>query len=180
LLLELHRTRGLPVIILRPGVVLGEGGPLQHSGVGLWAKDTRCIGWGLGRVALPWVLAGDVAEALVRALAVAGIEGRTYNLVAGVPLSAREYLSELRRRCRRDFSFHPRPLWNWQALEWAKWLVKKIARRPAEPPSWHDLRSRSMVRPFDTRATRQELGWAPVDDREQFLSRALGDGTHPP
>ncbi|HSG40999.1 MAG TPA: Gfo/Idh/MocA family oxidoreductase, partial [Thermoanaerobaculia bacterium] len=42
-LLALHRERGLPLVIARPGVVLGEGTPLQHSGLGLWVRDNHCV-----------------------------------------------------------------------------------------------------------------------------------------
>ncbi len=53
-LLDLHRQRGLPLVIVRPGVVLGEGTPLQHSGLGFWARDNHCIGWGLGDIRCRW------------------------------------------------------------------------------------------------------------------------------
>ena len=53
-LLALHRERGLPLVIVRPGVVLGEGTALQHSGLGFWARDNHCIGWGLGNTRCRW------------------------------------------------------------------------------------------------------------------------------
>ncbi len=65
-LLTLHRERGLPLVIARPGVVLGEGTPLQHSGLGLWVRDNHCVGWGQGDHPLPVVGVDDVADALVR------------------------------------------------------------------------------------------------------------------
>jgi len=34
LLLTMHASDGLPVCILRPGVVVGDGGPPLHSGLG--------------------------------------------------------------------------------------------------------------------------------------------------
>ncbi|MBC7157649.1 MAG: NAD-dependent epimerase/dehydratase family protein, partial [Rhodobacteraceae bacterium] len=35
-LLALHRAEGLPLVIARPGIVVGPGGPLQHWGIGRW------------------------------------------------------------------------------------------------------------------------------------------------
>ena len=62
LLLDMHRDRGLPVCILRPGVVLGQGGTPFHSGVGFYNNDQHCLGWNAGRNPLPLVLVEDVAE----------------------------------------------------------------------------------------------------------------------
>jgi len=41
-LLELHRTEGLPVCILRPGVVVGEGTSPFHSGLGFYNNEQYC------------------------------------------------------------------------------------------------------------------------------------------
>ena len=46
LLMRLHREEGLPVTILRPCIVVGRGGIFTHGGVGYWASDTWCLGWG--------------------------------------------------------------------------------------------------------------------------------------
>ena len=36
---------GLKLVVTRPGVVLGEGTPMQHSGLGLWVRDNHYVGW---------------------------------------------------------------------------------------------------------------------------------------
>lgn len=171
-LLALHRERGLPLVIVRPGVVLGEGTPLQHSGLGLWVRDNHCVGWGLGDNPLPVVAVDDVADALVR-LAVYeghGLDGQALNLCTQAPLSAREIVEEMRRATGRDLHFHPRPLWLSQTLEIGKWIVKKIGRRPgAAFPSYRDLKTRALVPRFSSRTAREVLGWRPVEDREAFL-----------
>src|SRR6185295_19214693 len=81
-LLDLHRERGLPLVIVRPGVVLGEGTPLQHSGLGFWARDNHCVGWGLGDHPLPVVDVDDVAEALALLALHEGhdLDGKALNL----------------------------------------------------------------------------------------------------
>ena len=55
----------LPVVIVRPGIVIGRGGGPLHWGVGMWSYDAICQLWGQGRNPLPLVLAADVAAALV-------------------------------------------------------------------------------------------------------------------
>ena len=173
---ELHATRDLPLVIVRPAVVLGLGTALQHSGLGLWVRDNHCVGWGPGDTPLPLVLADDVAEALVRAALLEGDElhGRALNLAADTGLTAREIVLEMRRATGRDLHFHPRSLAFSQMLEIGKWLVKKAGRRPGvEFPSWRDVKSRSMAPVLSCETARGVLGWRPVEERERFLDLAV-------
>jgi nucleoside-diphosphate-sugar epimerase len=175
-LLRLHRERGLPLVIARPGVVLGPGTPLQHSGLGLWVRDNHCVGWGQGDHPLPVVDVEDVGDALARLVVHAGhdLDGQALNLCTRTPLSAREIVEEMARATGRDLHFHPRPLWLSQGLEIGKWLVKKVGRQKDAPfPSYRDLKTRSLAPPFTSRTAREVLGWTPVEDREAFLDRAV-------
>lgn len=175
-LVALHRERGLPLVIARPGVVLGAGAPFQHLGLGLWVRDNHCVGWGSGEHPLPLVTADDVAEALVRIALHEGdgLHGRALNLCGRPPLSAREMVEQLRLATGRDLHFHPRPLWWSQILEIGKWVVKKAGRRPgAAFPSYRDLKARALVPAFPCRTAREVLGWAPVEDREGLLERTV-------
>lgn len=175
-LLDLHRQRGLPLVIVRPGVVLGEGTPMQHPGFGLWVRDNHCVGWGLGDNPLPVVLADDVAEALVLLAGYQGhgLDGRALNLCTRTPVSAQEIVEELRRATGRALHFHPRPLWLSQSMEIGKWLVKVAGRKPGVAfPSYRDLKSRSLAPRFSSRTAREVLGWKPVEDRETLLERAV-------
>ncbi|MFN0244775.1 MAG: NAD-dependent epimerase/dehydratase family protein [Planctomycetota bacterium] len=175
-LVKLFKERGLPLTIVRPGVVLGAGTPMQHSGFGLWTRDNHCIGWGIGDHALPAVWVDDVADALV-ALAryeKKDLDGRALNLCANVDLTAQDYVRELRAVTGRDLHFHPRPLWKSQTMEIGKWLVKKAGRRAGvEFPSYHDLKARALVPKFTCRLAREKLGWKPVEEREAFLERTV-------
>ncbi len=175
-LLALHRERGLPLVIVRPGVVLGIGGPLEHGGLGYWARDNHCIGWGRGDTPLPVVSADDVAAALALAVTYEGheLDGRALNLATRAPLSAQRIVAELARSTGRSLYFHPRPLWLSQTLEIGKWLVKVAGRRPGVRfPSYRDLKSRALPLPFRSETARQVLGWQPVEEPEAFLDLAV-------
>ncbi len=163
-LVALHREQGLPLVIVRPGVVLGPGKPMQHSGLGLWVKDNQCVGWGLGDHPLPLVTAEDVADGLARLALFAGdsLDGTALNLCSRVPLSARQVVDELARATGRKLIFHPRALWLSQGLEVGKWLVKKAGRRDVPFPSYRDLKSRSLAPAFSSRTAREVLGWRPT------------------
>ena len=95
LLVEMHKKQGLPLVIFRPGIVIGRGGNPFHWGVGMWVSEGVCVVWGAGNNKLPFVLVSDVAAALVRGIQVSGLEGRSYNLVDVPLLTARDYLNEL-------------------------------------------------------------------------------------
>ncbi len=175
-LLELHRTRGLPLVIVRPGVVIGAGTPMQHSGYGLWTRDNHCIGWGAGDNPLPLVWVDDVADALASLARYKGkdLDGRALNLCVRTPLDARRIVAELARHTGRPIHFHPRSLALSQAMEIGKWVVKKAGRRAGvEFPSWHDLKARALVAPFACDLARTKLGWKPVEDAEELLDKAV-------
>jgi len=175
-LLEVHRTRGLPLVIARPGVVMGAGTPMQHSGLGIWNRDNHCVGWGRGDNPLPIVWVDDVADGLARMARYKGtdIDGQALNLCARAPLTAQDLVAELARATGRDLHFHPRGLEFSQTLEIGKWIVKKAGRRPGvEFPSWRDLKARSLGVVFACDISREKLGWKPTEDREGLFERCV-------
>ncbi len=173
MLLQMFRDKHLPVVILRPGVVVGEGSSPFHSGLGFFNNDQHCLGWNMGNNPLPFVLAEDVAAAIVSACSAAGIEGKCYNLVGGVQMSARNYVAALGTAVQRPLYFHGQSTVKLQAVEIGKWLVKRAAGRSAGFPSYRDLLSRGMTAQFDCSDARRDLNWHPVDDRQQFVARAI-------
>lgn len=166
--------RRTEITIVRPAIVVGPDGILEHSGVGLWVKDNHCVGWGRGTTPLPFVLADDCAAGMVAALTAENAGDQSYNLAGDVRLTAREYLRELTARTGRDYHYHPIFLrWMW-LQEVGKHVVKVLARRPRQWPAFRDFASRSFRAPFDCSASKRDLGFAPEADRARFLDRAFG------
>ncbi|HWP47813.1 MAG TPA: NAD-dependent epimerase/dehydratase family protein [Candidatus Limnocylindrales bacterium] len=174
LLWELHKEKDLPVCILRPGIVIGEGRSPFHSGLGQFNQDTYCIGWNDGKNPLPLVLVEDVAEAIFLAMKADTVIGKSYNVVGDVRLSAREYIGELARILDRPLQYYPRSPLKLQVIEMGKWAIKKIiGRTDATFPSYRDLKSRGLVSQFDCSAIKKDLKWTPVADRDEFIQRGL-------
>ncbi len=172
-MLAMHANQGLPVVILRPGVVVGEGGAPFHSGVGLYNNDQHCIGWNAGRNPLPFVLAEDVADAVFRAAEAPGIDGRAYNIVGDVRMTARDYTAALANALGRPLRYHPqsaRFLW---LEDTGKWVVKRATGRDVAAPSVRDFLSRGMMAEFDISDAKRDLGWTPVADPARFIDRAI-------
>jgi len=176
ILMEMHRTDGLPAVIFRPGIVIGQGGNPFHAGVGRWISEGVCEVWGYGNNKLPFVLVADVAAALVRGIQVAGIEGRSYNLVDVPLLTAREYLIELQRRSGVKLTLYYRPTWRFYATDLLKWLVKVAVRHPdaTRVPSYRDWDSRTQMALFDCTRARAELNWVPASDRQRMFEEGIG------
>lgn len=173
MLLRLHAQEGLPVVILRPGLVVGEGTSPFHSGVGFYNTEQHCIGWNAGTNPLPFVLGSDVASAIIQACDAEGIDGRCFNLVGDVRPCARDYIAWLGAALQRPLRYHPqspRLLW---LEDSGKWLVKRAAGRQVAAPSMRDFLSRGLMAQMDCTDARQALGWVPVADEAAFRALAI-------
>jgi predicted dehydrogenase/nucleoside-diphosphate-sugar epimerase len=174
MLLELHARDGLPVCILRPGLVVGEGTSPLHSGIGFYNNDQHCVGWNDGRNKLPFILAEDVASAIAAAAArPETVIGRCYNLVGDVRPTAREYIESLGRVLGRPLRYHPQSARGLWMGEVGKWLVKRAGGRKSPMPSQRDILSRGLVAQFDCTDAKTDLGWSPISDPAVFEDRAI-------
>ena len=174
LLLRMHREQGLPLVIVRPGIVIGRGGSPFHWGVGMWWHDAVCQIWGEGTNKLPLVLVEDVARALIAAMEKPGIEGRSFNLIADPCLSAQEYLDELDRAGGMRVERRATPILALLFADMIKWVVKVAVRHPERQlPSYRDWESRTQRAHFDCTAAKTELGWSPISERGELVRRGI-------
>ena len=174
ILKKMHREQGLPLVIVRPGIVIGRGGSPFHWGVGRWWSNAVCEIWGDGDNKLPLVLVEDVAAGLILAMHADSIEGRSFNLVADPCLSAQEYLDELDRAGRMKIQRHATPIFKFYRDDMLKWLVKVAVRHPDRRlPSYRDWESRTAQAVFDCSAARTVLGWKPTSDRYEMIQRGI-------
>ena len=181
ILMEMHRTKHLPVVIFRPGIVIGQYGTPFHWGVGMWTDESLCEVWGDGKNQLPFVLVRDVAAALIRGIQVPEIEGRSYNLVDLPLLTARDYLEELQRRTAAIIDVRYRPISQFYLTDLSKWLVKVLVRHPdrGRVPELSRLGVAYSRAIFDCSRARSELSWAPVSDRRRLIDEGIGGALQP-
>ncbi|MGA9722982.1 MAG: NAD-dependent epimerase/dehydratase family protein [Candidatus Binatus sp.] len=177
MLLQMHRERGLPVVILRPGIVIGRGGSPMHWGVGRWWYGSVCQTWGNGRNPLPLVLVEDVARGLVAASEVPGIEGESFNLVADPCLTAQDYLDEIDRFSGIRIRRYSPPILKFYLTDMFKWVAKVLTRHPERQlPSYRDWETRRQCATFDCTRARVRLNWRPTSNRAELVR----DGIHEP
>ena len=171
---ELHATRGLDVVIVRPGVVVGPGGSPWHLGIAKWSFNRVAHLWGDGRVPLPIVLVDDVADAMVAAMTAPDVAGRAFNLVGPPLLTARDYIAELEAYTGMKFEVAPRPIWRVYGNEFSKWLVKVgVRHQPRHRPRLKEWLARGHLSPYDTSGSARLLGWKPTSDRATVIEQGV-------
>jgi nucleoside-diphosphate-sugar epimerase len=172
--MRLHRERGLPLVIVRPGIVIGEGAPPAHWGVGMFHSEAKVELWGDGRNPLPFVLVGDVASALVLAGNKPGIEGQSFLVTDDPLLSARDYIAEVQDRSRTRLDVSATPAWRHFMRDFGKQGLKQAIRHPnRRKASLHDWACRSHRSRYDNRKTRERLGWQPAGSRERLVREGV-------
>jgi nucleoside-diphosphate-sugar epimerase len=171
LLLELYREKGLPVVINRPGIVLGTGGNPYHWGIAEWPYTSVCKLYGDGNNPLPIVLVDDVASAMVKMLDAPDIIGQSYNLVAAPCITANEYLDELEHRAGIKLRRVPMPAWRSYVEAMGKWGIKAVGKDPnAMMPSYIEWKGRSFASTLSGDKAKQALDWHPVEDRTTLVA----------
>jgi predicted dehydrogenase/nucleoside-diphosphate-sugar epimerase len=174
-LMDMQRTRGLPLVIARPGIVVGHGGPLQHWGIGRWHGAGAVRIWGHGRNVLPFVLADDVSDGLIRMMENPAAVGRSFNLVGDPMMSARDYFDAIHQALGARITVTPGSLHAMWIADGMKYVLKRHAlrRKGAVRASLADWKSRAHFARFDNTLTKNLLGWAPEPDRKAFVKRGI-------
>ena len=174
LLADMHRLRGLKVVVFRPGIVIGRGGDPRHPGVGAWPGPAVCRPWGGGGHRLPFVLVDDCADAMVRVLGSSTFAGESFNLVGDAPLTGNGYLDALERVAGARIARRPLPAWRLFAQSMAKWGIKSLAARRLQPmPSYRYCDGLSCRASYVADQAKRRLGWAPVADLAVMIHQGI-------
>jgi len=168
---ELREQLGLPLVVVRPGVIYGPGRSLLTSRVGL-SLGPLLIRMGGGQL-LPYTYVENCAEAICLAGLTPGIEGEIINVVDDDLPTGRRILRTLRKNGKTVHSLWvPRPaisplsaLYAW----YSRWSEGQL------PPvlSWH--KSEAMWKPlrYSNRKAKHSLNWRPAISTEEGLNRTI-------
>jgi len=172
LVMEYHRNRGVPYVIVRPGVVYGPGKERIHGRIGL---DTFGVFLHLGGPnAIPFTHVDNCAEALVLAGLIKGVEGEIFNVVDDNLPSSREFLRMYKQRVHRFRSIYVPHfvsyilclLWE-KYSEWSEGQLPPVHNRRSWAASWKRTS-------YSNEKIKQRLGWtqgvATSDGLSQFLT----------
>jgi predicted dehydrogenase/nucleoside-diphosphate-sugar epimerase len=173
-LLQMHREKLLPVVIFRPGIVLGMGSSPFHWGVGMWHYSSICQLWGRGDNPLPFVWVDDVAKGLITAKNIPEIEGESFNLIDQPCLSGKEYVRELSQALQTAIELQPTPIWKFYLYDYFKWIIKLLVRHPERKmPTYRDWASRQQLSRFDCSKALRILEWTPLGERAKIIEECI-------
>jgi nucleoside-diphosphate-sugar epimerase len=168
---EFCQQAGLPLVVVRPGVIYGEGRPVITSRVGLQVGPLL-VRMG-GSHALPYTYVENCAEGLKLAGLAEGVDGETFNLVDdGIP-SGHQLLRMLRKRGKKQRSvWIPGP-----CIQPLSWIYETYARWSAGqlPPVITRYRSAALWKPlrYSNTNAKHKLHWTQPIPTEQALERAI-------
>jgi predicted dehydrogenase/nucleoside-diphosphate-sugar epimerase len=174
-LLEMYEARGLPVTIARPGIVVGEGGPLQHWGIGRWHGAGAVRLWGDGKHNLPFVLADDISDGLIRMMETEAAIGESFNLIGEPMMTGRDYFDAINDALGARIHVSSGDLTAFYAADGVKFALKKyvLRKKGLSRPSLQDWKSRAHYAQFDNTRPKEVLGWQPETDKAAFIEKAI-------
>lgn len=150
-----YRT-GLRTVILRPGILVGPGGPEFLARLCLGVFRGRVLVVGRRWVRLPLVHVDDAGRAAAQAVVAPGAKG-AYNLVDQV-LTQDEWLAPRAGRSLRPLYISPHlaaiPALGLEAMAW-------LLRRGSPTLSRYKIRRATDSVRYDTTRARLDLGWTP-------------------
>lgn len=175
--LQMVADKRLPLVIARPGIVVGRGGPLQHWGIGRWHGAGAVKVWGDGRHILPFVWIDDVVDGLIRMAFEPGIEGESFNLIGDPLHSARDYFDAIDRHLNSRIRVSSGPISVFYAADRVKHLLKTkvLGRKNVPDLSYRDWASRAHYARLSNVKARSVLGWLPLPDRQSFEKKAIAE-----
>lgn len=174
-LMEMHHTKGLPLVIARPGIVIGEGGPLQHWGIGRWHGAGAVRIWGNGRNILPFVLIDDISDALIAMINTDNAVGKSFNLIGEPMMSARDYFDAIHEALGARIEVKRGAFWTFYLSGSIKYLLKRyvVGFKGLKNQSYSDWKSRGHLSPFSNAHTKLVLGWKPEADRDALIRKGI-------
>jgi nucleoside-diphosphate-sugar epimerase len=156
---ESHGATGLPLVVVRPGVIYGPGRECLTTRVGLKLGNLLVRMGGGG--ALPYTYVDNCAEALALAGTTPGIEGQAFNIVDDSPPTGRELVRQYRRQVRRlrvlpvyQFAIGPLSRLCEGYARWSQGQFPAILTPYKSQAQWKPLR-------YNNAKAKDLLGWRP-------------------
>ena len=168
---EAHRERGLPLVVIRPGVIFGEGRDVLSSRVGL-KVGPLLLRMG-GSQTMPYTYVENCAAALRCAGLAEGVEGEVFNVLDdGLPTGS-QLLKMYRRSGRRLRSLWlPRPaigpvssLYEWYS-RWSQGPLPAVITRYKSDSIWKGVR-------YTNAKAKSRLGWKPAVGFDEAFRRSV-------
>jgi nucleoside-diphosphate-sugar epimerase len=159
----------IPYVILRPGVVYGQGNETITPRVGIGTFGLFLHLGGSNPVPLTYV--DNCAEAIVLAGLKSGVDGEVFNVVDDDLPSSRRYLTIYKKKANRFPSVYiPRPLSYLLCFLWDKYSAWSGGQLPPVYGlrTWHAYWKKTR---YSNEKLKRELGWEPLVATSDGLER---------
>jgi len=171
-LFDEHARRGLPVVILRPGDIMGPGDRTTSGRLFREGEKGMPLVIGRGRSRFGYTYIANLSRAIEAALVLDGIEGRAYTVTNGRLPTWGEYLRTVQA------GFGKR-----QRIYVPGWIVFAVARvmeavhklRPSYDPKLtvYRIRRATTETTYNISQTVADLGYAPDDDYVRQVAETM-------
>ncbi|MEX0729684.1 MAG: NAD-dependent epimerase/dehydratase family protein [Aquisalimonadaceae bacterium] len=170
LVFDYHR-RGLPVVVVRPGLVYGPRGNVFWPNIG-YLKNRICILPGSGDAFLPLTHVDNVVDAILLAGRAAGVVGKAYHIADGNGMTKTQYLRRYLAAtgARARVVEMPLPLLSSPAA--ASELLAGLGFR-VPFPNRYALKSKYRGIRCDTSRAQWAMGWKPRVSLDEGLERTF-------
>jgi len=170
-LLDRWRTRGLPLVILRPGDVYGPHDRVSSAKMLRACDEGMPLIIGGGHHQFPFCYSGNLCQAAELALEKAGIEGRTYTVTNSVLPTWREFFTGLQNGLGKKQRVYV-PVWLTFAAAGLLKGVHKLQRGFEPRITYYRIKRVITETTYDISKTIQDLGYRP-DDRMDIQVREI-------
>jgi 2-alkyl-3-oxoalkanoate reductase len=167
-----YYAKGLPVTVVRPGIVYGPHGKVLFPHLGYLVKNLFVL-IGSGDNLLPLTYIDNTVDALLLAAQHEQAIGQAFNITDGVTITQREYLEQFKQATGTTFPIVPMPL-PLLLLPLALIEPLKALGIPRLPSATrYGLASKYKSLYFDSTKAQQELGWQPKVTLKDGLRRTF-------
>jgi nucleoside-diphosphate-sugar epimerase len=170
---EAHRERGLPLVVIRPGVIYGPGRGALSNRIGLQVGG-RMFRIG-GRRQLPYVYVDHVATALRQAGLEPGVVGEAFNILDDELPSTQQVLGMYRHAGRRvksvwipQCTIGPLSSLYERYSRWSQGQLPAVITRYRTESMWKPLR-------FTNAKAKQRLKWSPHLAFAEAFQRSIAE-----
>jgi nucleoside-diphosphate-sugar epimerase len=168
---EAHEKHGLPVTVIRPGVIFGPGRDILAARVGLRLGGVM-VRMG-GRQRLPYIYVENCAAAIAAAALAPNVSGHSFNVVDDELPTGRRLLRAYRRFGGRVRTIGIpymaiRPL-SWMAERYSSWsqgMIPTVITRYKSDAMWKSLH-------YSNSRAKELLDWVPETGLQEALRRSL-------
>jgi 2-alkyl-3-oxoalkanoate reductase len=168
------KDQGLPVVVVRPGIIFGPGGRVLFPHLGLKLRGNSFLVIGSGENLLPLTYVENTVDAILASSVPDRAIGQTYNIVDDGELTQRGYLEELMRMTGIGFRVLTLPKTVFYLpLAVTEWMSKNGLLKSSSIPTRYSFTAKFSSVKYDNRKVKAELDWSPRIDLIEGLKRTF-------